>query len=56
MKNRVNLTLDDTTYKMLRVMAAEEGVSMSLIVTEFLHGTRQNYPGHMNAEQADDKE
>lgn len=56
MKRRVNLTLDETAYRMLRVMAAEEGISMSQVVTEFLHGARQNYPGHMNAEQADDKE
>lgn len=41
MSNRVTLRLEDVPYKLLRVMAAEENLSMSQIVTEFLVGDRQ---------------
>lgn len=45
MKQRVNLTLDPVTYKVLRVMAAEEGTSMSEIVRKFITGERSILTG-----------
>ena len=42
MKQRVTLVLEEIPYKALRVMAATENKSMSLLVEEFVMGTRQN--------------
>lgn len=49
MKNRVQLNLEDTPYKLLRVIAAEDNKSMSEVVEDFLMGETRTVAGEAEA-------